>query len=229
MIKGAVAASLIAMIGLSVTLSLSKGALASSTSASGKPPQQATAAIGEWNLSTSRLDTNLRTGTFNAPAHVSMLRADGSTVDADSAKGNYRKRWATLTGNVKLYDLHGNFGLNSAKQVQQGPATLLADQLHIDDISRLYDAKGHVHYSQGNATVDADRAHLDDAANKLDLYGKVHVVQGERTLDCTHAAYDTRTGDGEADGNVAIAFPGIKPSIATPKPITIKPPKIPHP
>ena len=192
-------------------------------------PQTASATVGSWNLATDRLDTNLRTGNFNAPDHVSMARSDGSTIDADRAKGNYRKKVATLSGNVKIYDVHGTFGLRSAGAVQRGPATLQADELRVDDVTRLYDASGRVHYAQGNASVDADRAHLDDAANRLDLYGKVHVIQGDRTLDCDHATYDTLTGDGQADGNVAIAFPGIKPSIATPKPIIIKPPKIPHP
>jgi lipopolysaccharide assembly outer membrane protein LptD (OstA) len=61
----------------------------------------------------------------------------------------------------------------------------------------------------------------------LTLVGKVHVVQGDRTLDADTATYNTQTGTGEADDNVLVTFPGVTPSIATPKPITVKGPAIP--
>ena len=97
----------------------------------------------------------------------------------------------------------------------------------MDDVTHLYDAVGSVHYAQGQTTVDAEKAHLNDLTHRLDLSGKVHVVQGERTLDADTATYNTMTGDGEADGNAMMTFPGVTPSIATPKPIKLPGVKIP--
>jgi lipopolysaccharide export system protein LptA len=129
-----------------------------------------------------------------------------------------------------VHDATGTFGLNSAQGTQaqsRGPATLTADELQLDDKARLYDASGNVHFTQGDTTLDAKTAHLNDATHVLDLAGKVHVVQGDRTLDADRATYNTQIGSGEANNNVLITFPGITPTIATPKPIKIKGPGIP--
>jgi lipopolysaccharide export system protein LptA len=193
-------------------------------------PQQASAKVGEWNLVTDQLNANLATGQFSAPDHVTMTRTDGSTVVADRATGNYKQHQAQLFGNVTVHDASGTFGLKSAQGTQassRGPATLSADEVKLDDTAHLYDASGNVHYVQGDTDITAQTAHLNDATHVLDLKGKVHVVQGDRTLDADSATYNTQTGTGEADNNVVVTFPGITPSIATPKPITIKGPGIP--
>jgi lipopolysaccharide assembly outer membrane protein LptD (OstA) len=196
-------------------------------------PSQApnsSAKVGEWNLVTDQLHANLASGQFSAPDHVTMTRADGSVVQADRATGNYKQQKATLFGNVSVHDAGGTFGLQSAHGTQassKGPATLTADEVQLDDKAHVYDAKGNVHYSQSDTKVDAQTAHLNDATHVIDLAGKVHVVQADRTLDADTATYNTQTGAGEADNNVIVTFQGITPSIATPKPITIKGPGVP--
>jgi lipopolysaccharide export system protein LptA len=193
-------------------------------------PAKSSAKIGEWNLVTDQLNANLMTGQFSAPDHVTMTRADGSVVHADRATGNYKQQKAQLFGNVSIHDTNGTFGLNSAQGTQaqsRGPATLTSDELMLDDKAHLYDAKGNVHYAQGDTNVDAQTAHLNDVTHILDLAGKVHIVQGDRTLDADTATYNTQTGSGEANTNVVVTFPGVTPSIATPKPITIKGPGVP--
>lgn len=190
----------------------------------------AAAKIGQWTLVTDQISANLATGQFSAPDHVTMTRTDGSIVQADRATGNYKQQKASLFGNVSVHDASGTFGLNSAQGTQassRGPATLTSDELALDDKTRLYDAKGNVHYTQGDTNVDAQTAHLNDLTHVLDLAGKVHVVQGDRTLDADKATYNTQTGAGEADNNITFTFPGVTPSIATPKPINIKGPGVP--
>lgn len=191
----------------------------------------ATAPFGEWNLKTDKLTANLATGAFTAPDHVTMTRADGSIVQADRATGNYKKRQAVLTGNVSVNDTSGTFGLKSAQGANsnqpRGPATLTSDTLRLDDAAHLYDANGNVHYEQGETKVDAQTAHLNDVTHELDLSGKVHVLRSDQTLDADRATYNTQSGDGAAESNVMVTFPGAPISIATPKPITIKKPKIP--
>lgn len=191
---------------------------------------KASAKIGQWNLVTDQLNTNLLSGQFSAPDHVTMTRSDGSVIQADRASGNYKQHNAALFGSVSVHDASGTFGLNSAQGTQaqsRGPATLTADELHLNDSTHLYDAVGNVHYVQGDTDVTSQTAHLNDATHVLHLTGKVHVVQGDRTLDADSATYDTRTGAGEADSDVVVTFPGVTPSIATPKPIKIGKPKIP--
>lgn len=195
-------------------------------------PQPAAAAkIGEWNLQTDKLDANLKTGAFTAPDHVTLTRADGSVIQADRANGNYKLRQAALSGHVNVHDTGGTFGLKSAQPSNpnqpRGPATLTSDELRLDDAARLYDASGNVHYEQGETKVDAQTAHLNDGTHELDLSGKVHVVRADQTLDADRATYNTQSGDGTAESNVTATFPGAPISIATPKPITIKKPKIP--
>ncbi len=213
---------------------LALGAIIALIAAAPKPQPpaapNASAKVGQWTLVTDQLHANLATGRFSAPDHVTMTRSDGSVVQADRAAGNYKQQQASLFGNVSVHDASGTFGLRSAQGTQassRGPATLTADELHLDDKARLYDAKGDVHYTQGDTNVDAQSAHLNDTTHVLDLAGKVHVVQGDRTLDADKATYNTETGTGEADNNITFTVPGVTPSIATPKPITIKGPGIP--
>jgi len=217
--RRAVAASLMLLAAVS-------GSVASAAPKKGAPAKSSVA-VGGWTLTTGELEANTRTGAFKAPKHLTMTRADGSTVQADSATGNYRKKRAVLSGNVSVHDASGTFGLKSAGGAKRDPATLTANTVAVDDVTHLYDADGSVHYVQGQTTVDAQKAHLNDITHRLDLSGKVHVVQGERTLDADTATYNTLTGDGEADGNAMMIFPGVTPSIATPKPIILHGPKIP--
>jgi lipopolysaccharide assembly outer membrane protein LptD (OstA) len=208
-----------------VLLAAASGSLA--LGAPKKAVPAGSAAVGGWTLKTDEIEANLKTGGFTAPHHVTMTREDGSVVDADRAQGNFKRKRATLYGNVSVHDASGTFGLKSAQAVKRDPATLTADTVKLDDVAHVYDADGSVHYVQGQTTVDAQKAHLNDVTHRLDLSGKVHVVQGQRTLDSDTATYNTATGDGEADGNAMMIFPGFVPSIATPKPITLHGPKIP--
>lgn len=184
------------------------------------------AQIGQWNLVTSHVFADTVTGAFSAPDHVEMTRTDGSTVTADRASGNYKKRIVNLYGHVVMHDQSGTFGMQSTRTNEQGPADLTADQLSFDDIQRIYDASGNVHYTQGDRRMVADHAHLNDLTHELTLDGNVHVVDGKRTLDAKHAVYNTASGLGQAVGDVTMEFPGAHIAIATPKPIVIKGPKI---
>lgn len=193
-----------------------------------KPAATKPVAAPQWDMKTTEMNANMETGVFSAPNHVLLLRADGSTVNADRATGNYKAHQADLLGHVTVYDSSGTFGLRSASAAQgRGPANLTSDELHLDDGAHTYDASGNVHYKQGDTTIDAQTAHLNDLTHQMDLSGKVHVVQGDRSLDADHATYNTQSGLGQADKDVTIIMPGPSPSIATPKPITIKAPKIP--
>lgn len=209
---------------------LTIAALALTAAIAPKPPAAQTK-VGEWNLQTDKLTANLASGTFDAPDHVTLTRADGSVIQADHASGNYKKRQAALSGHVSVNDTSGTFGLKSAQTTNptqpRGPATLTSDELRLDDAARLYDATGNVHYEQGETKVDAQTAHLNDATHQLDLSGKVHVIRADQTLDAERASYNTQTGYGTAETNVMVTFPGAPISIATPKPITVKKPKIP--
>lgn len=190
-------------------------------------PKPSAGHVGTWNLVTQQLNANVQTGAFSAPGPVKMTRADGSTIVADRATGNYKTKQAQLFGHVRVHDQSGTFGLASASGDHRGPALLTADELRVDDRTHLYDASGSVHYEQGTTTADARAARLNDLTHRLRLRGNVHVVQGDRVLEADTAVYDIATGQGEADGDVTMTFPGGFVTIATPKPIVIKPPRIP--
>ena len=204
--------------------------LAAATIAAAKtgPAPKPAAIVGTWNVQASQMSANLGSGQFSVPVHVTMTRADGSTVDGDRAVGNFKRKRIALYGNVVVHDVSGSFGLQSGQSAQgRGPATLTTNQLLVDDRTRLYDARGNVHYEQGDVKVDSQNAHLNDATHVLQLTGSVHIVQGDRLLDADQATYNTQTGHGVAENNVRMEFPGVTPEIATPKPITIKGPAIP--
>lgn len=187
------------------------------------------ASIGPWNLLADNLEANLQTGDFSVPGHLRLTRSDGSTVDADRAAGNYKRKRANFYGHVVMHDASGTLGgLSSARNASHEAATLQSDELAIDGISKIYTATGNVHYAQGPSTADADSAKLNDKTHRLHLIGNVHIVRADRTLDAQRAVYNTVSGDGEADGKVRMIFPSsVHPSLATPKPIVIKNPKIP--
>ncbi|HET7813018.1 MAG TPA: LptA/OstA family protein [Candidatus Baltobacteraceae bacterium] len=199
-----------------------------------KPPakapaaQTSTAQIGTWTVEASEMAANMQTGQFSVPVKITMTRSDGSTVQGDRAVGNFKQKRIALYGNVSVHDVSGNFGLQSGQAGQsRGPSTLTTDQLLVNDKTRLYDARGNVHYEQGDSTATSDAAHLNDKTHELTMTGKVHVVQGDRSLDADSVVYNTQTGQGSANNNVQMQFPGTNVEIATPKPITIKGPAIP--
>ncbi|MFN2448297.1 MAG: LptA/OstA family protein [Candidatus Baltobacteraceae bacterium] len=203
--------------------------LAALTAAAPKPhAPAASAAVGTWNVSAAQMDANLTTGQFSVPVPLVMTRSDGSTVQGDRAVGNFKLKRIALYGNVSVHDVSGSFGLQSGQSAQgRGASTLTSDELLVNDRTRLYDARGNVHYEQGDTKVDAQTAHLNDKTHQITLDGNVHIVQGDRLLDADKAVYNTQSGEGVAQNNVRMEFPGVTPQIATPKPITIKAPKIP--
>lgn len=186
-------------------------------------------AIGPWNVAADDINANIQSGDFSIPGHFEMTRADGSTVDADRAVGNYKRKRAHLYGHVVMHDAAGTLGgLSSARRASREAATLRSDELAMDGIRKIYTAIGSVHYEQGPSTADADSAKLNDKTHRLNLLGNVHIVRADRTLDSQSAVYNTVSGDGEATGKVRMVFPSaIHPTLATPKPIVIKNPKIP--
>ncbi|MDP9110103.1 MAG: LPS export ABC transporter periplasmic protein LptC [Candidatus Eremiobacteraeota bacterium] len=186
-------------------------------------------AVGPWNVVADDINANVQSGDFSIPGHFQMTRADGSTVDADRAVGNYKRKRAHLYGHVVMHDAAGTLGgLSSARKTSGEAATLRSDELAIDGIRKIYTATGSVHYAQGPSTADADNAKLNDKTHRLNLTGNVHIVRADRTLDSQSAVYNTVSGDGEATGKVRMVFPSaIHPTLATPKPIVIKNPKIP--
>lgn len=183
---------------------------------------KSTVQVAGWTLETEQMDADTQSGDFSSPVKVHLTRTDGSTIDADRADGNYKKHQANLFGHVQIHDTTGTFGMKSGANAPHQPASLATDELHVDGITRVYEAQGNVHYEQGQSTADSDHARLNDNTHLLNMDGKVHVVEGERTLFADRATYDTVTGHGTADGNIRMEFPGVMPQIATPKPIIIK-------
>jgi len=141
-----------------------------------KPPALS---FGGWSMQTSDVVTNVMTGDFTLPAHVSMQRSDGSTVDADRASGNFKRRTIDLNGHVVLHDNGGalgkRVGVNAGKKPK--PATMDCNRLQIDEIANLYVATGAVKYKQGTSVMNADKVVLDNGKHKVHLSGHVKVSQ----------------------------------------------------
>ncbi len=179
--------------------------------------------VGVWSLHAALLDANFQTGDWSTPQQITLTRVGGD-ITADRASGNYKTKDATLYGHVVMHDAEGNFaGLSSTKPTHsRGPATLTADQAHINGQGKIYTATGNVHYVQADTTVDADTGVLDDLTHALDLRGNVHIVQGDRNMLADHVLYNTVTGQAHAEGNVTMQFPSeVNPHIATPRPIHV--------
>jgi lipopolysaccharide export system protein LptA len=177
--------------------------------------------VGVWTLHAALLDANFQTGDFSTPQQITMTRGGGD-ITADRASGNYKTKDATLYGHVVMHDTEGNFaGLSSTKPAKsRGPATLTADQVHINGQGKIYTATGNVHYVQADTTVDSDSGVLDDLSHALDLRGHVRIVQGDRNMIADHVLYNTVTGQAHAEGNVTMQFPSeVNPHLATPKPL----------
>lgn len=193
-------------------------------------PHPPAVAQNGWSMQTGDISANLKNGDFSAPSHVHMTRADGSTVDADRAEGNFKKKTTELYGHVVVEDASGNFnGVTGAAKHPRGPAHLACDTLHVDGKAKTYVADGNVHYAQSDSTADAQRAVLNERSHRLVMSGGVHLVRADRTMEADNMTYDTKTGDGVANTGVRMTFPGgAHPAIATPRPIVIKNPKIIH-
>jgi len=179
--------------------------------------------VGVWTVHMSSVDLNWKTGDFSTPTRVTMTQGSGD-ITGDRASGNFKNKTATLYGNVVMHDPEGNFaGLSSTKPAHsRGPATLTADQVHIDGIGKVYTAIGNVHYVQADTTVDADKGVLNDISHELDLQGHAKIVQGDRNMVADHVLYNTISGQAHAEGDVTMQFPSeVNPHIATPKPIHV--------
>lgn len=180
------------------------------------PSGATTAKIGVWTVHMTVVNYNLKTGDFNTPNHVSMTRIGGD-VNADRANGNIKNKSAVLTGHVVLHDMSGSLSpvAGAAPTTSQGPSTLTADVVHIDQSALRYVATGNVHYEQGDTVMDAESGTLDQSTHTMTLDGNVHMLQGGRTLTAQHVTYDTITGLGQAhSGTVQMpagALPGATP------------------
>ena len=135
--------------------------------------------FGGWSMQTTDVLTNVVTGDFTLPQRVSLTRADGSTVVADRASGNFKRKTIDLHGHVVLHDNGGalgrGVGVNAGKTAK--PATMNCNRLQIDEIAKLYVATGAVKYAQGNSVMNADKAILDNGKHKVRLSGHVRVSQ----------------------------------------------------
>ena len=188
--------------------------------------------FGVWTIYMTEIDGNQRTGDFSTPCKVYVTR-NGGDITGDRASGNFLKGVFTVYGDVVIHDTEGNFaGLSSAPvSKSHTPATLTADQVHIDDRTTTYTASGHVHYVHGETVSDADSGTLIDAKHQLDLQGNVHISQGNRTIQAAHVLYNTVTDEAHAEGDpVTLMFPSqIAPHFATPRPIKLKVPIVEKP
>lgn len=170
------------------------------------------------------------------PSAVFMTR-DGGDITGDRASGNYTAQRATIYGHVVMHDTQGTLAQSISgasptpsspgPAASREPATLTADEVHIDGLGKVYVATGNMHYVQGATVADADKGMLDDRQHKLVLDGNVHITNANRSMQAAHFTYDTRSGDIHASGDVTMLAPSqIAPHIATPRPITIHNPLV---
>ncbi|MHB1552246.1 MAG: LptA/OstA family protein [Vulcanimicrobiaceae bacterium] len=134
--------------------------------------------FGDWEMSASQIDYTWTNGNFSVPDHLRLTRP-GSSIDADRADGNEKRKIANLYGHVVMHDDRGTFSAISgtSKPGKAEPATLTCDKLTVDGVSRIYTATGNVHFVQGANSMEADTAIMDMATHELHLRGHVHVVQ----------------------------------------------------
>jgi lipopolysaccharide assembly outer membrane protein LptD (OstA) len=133
--------------------------------------------LSDWHVSTGELDvTNYEAGDFTAPVPLTLSRP-GSSIQADRAVGNFKRKQATLTGHVVLHDSNGVLTNFAGQGGSRAPATLTCDTLQIDGVTKTYTATGNVHYSQGGSEVRADRAVMNGITHDLHLYGNVQLQQ----------------------------------------------------
>jgi lipopolysaccharide assembly outer membrane protein LptD (OstA) len=133
--------------------------------------------LSDWHVSTGELEiTNFDAGDFIAPVPVTLTRP-GSSIQADHAVGNFKRKQATLTGHIVLHDNNGVLTNYAGQGGSHAPATLTCDTLQIDGVTKTYTATGDVHFLQGGSEVRADRAVMNGITHDLHLYGHVQLQQ----------------------------------------------------
>ncbi len=168
------------------------------------PPQpSAPTAIQTRNMTivTDTSDSNYNTGDFTMPHHVKFTRP-GTTVNGDSARGNFKADHVTIMGHVVMDD-NGNApeGRAAGAPSGGGPSQLTCNQLEIDSKQKVYVATGDVHFTQGTRRGTADYGKLDQSSHTLELRGNVHLADGESTFSGDYIRYDTLTKDVHTEGN----------------------------
>jgi len=158
-----------------------------STGAGGKT----TAKFGVWTVHMSVVDYNLKTGDFNTPNHVSMVRIGGD-VNADRASGNIKTKRAVLSGHVVMHDMSGAIAPGAPGSA--APSTLMADSVRIDQSAERYVATGDMHYTQGAMVLTAQSGTLDQGSHTMTADGDVHIQKGEQTLVAQHVVCNTLSG-----------------------------------
>lgn len=170
-------------------------------------------------METDEIDANNKDGDFTMPHKVTMTRP-GSDVVGDSAKGNFKKRMVTLSGNVVVHQTRpaGSFG-----KLGEKPSTLTTNELAVDWGNKIYNANGNVRFVQGERTMTADHGTLNETSHELDLTGNVHIEETDRSASAETVHYNTLTEDVKMQGNVMLRMPSETaappgPPVAAPPP-----------
>ena len=168
--------------------------------------------FGDANISADEIDMNQKDGGFSMPHKVTMTRP-GSDVVGDSAKGNFKQRMVTISGNVVVHQTRpaGSFG-----KLGEKASTLTTNELNVDWGNKIYTASGAVRFVQGERTMIADRGTLNETTHELDLAGNVHVEESERSASADTVHYNTLSEDVIMQGNVLVRFPSETAAPAPP-------------
>ncbi len=177
-----------------------------STGAGGKT----TAKFGVWTVHMTVVNYNLKTGDFNTPNHVSMVRIGGD-VNADRASGNIKSKHAVLSGHVVMHDMSGAVAPGASGASGSGaPSTLMADNVQIDQSAARYVATGDMQYTQGAMVLTARSGTLDQGSHTMTADGDVHIQKGEQTLVAEHVVCNTLSGACQAHrGTVELPSAGM--------------------
>jgi lipopolysaccharide export system protein LptA len=164
----------------------------------------------DFKIETTDTHANLNTGDFTMPNKVKFLRP-GTTVDGDSAHGNFKSSTVTITGHVVMHD-DGRSGQAASVGARSngGPSTLTCDELYVDSKLKQYICTGHMHYVQGSETATADAGRLDQMSHMLDLTGNVHLSNGSESLAGVTVHYNTVTHDVDTNGTPLVLTAPLK-------------------
>lgn len=140
------------------------------------------------SLSTTQLVYHDDSGEIAAPDPISGTTESGD-FHADHASGNLKSNDLLLTGGVML---HAGAPANGPSRE---PIALYADTVRMDGASKRVDATGSVKIEQGPATVTAPQMQLDNQSGVLHLSGGVHGDQPpDRSFDTKDLTYNLNTG-----------------------------------
>jgi lipopolysaccharide assembly outer membrane protein LptD (OstA) len=140
--------------------------------------------LGRFTLEFRNSNYNLKTGDIVLTGGVSGKGPDGD-FRADRAFGNRERQEITLVGNVEAH-----------RKTATQTITLRSDTATIDEHSRTYVASGNVIAQVGPRTMSADQMRLDDATRVFTLTGVVHISEPpNRSLSTTQLVYHDDTGD----------------------------------